>query len=332
MASLAFFELENWEEKIVKQRLAGHKLQFFSRPLSKSNVNKVRNVNGIAVFIYSKVTEALLQKLPKLKFIATMSTGFDHVDLAACRKRGIIVSNVPYYGENTVAEHTFALILAFSRKLIESAERTRRGNFSPHGLCGFDIKGKTIGVIGTGHIGMHVLRMARGFEMRMLAYDVKKDVAGSKRLGFKYVSLDTLLKKSDFVTLHCPYNKQTHHMINNNNIRKMKKDAYLINTARGGLVETEALLNALNSGRLAGAGIDVLEEESAIKEEKQLLAKRFIPNLRTVLENHILLGNENVIITPHNAFNSIEALNRILNTTIDNVSAYLRKKPVNIVK
>ena len=112
----------------------------------------------------------------------------------------------------------------------------------------------------------------------------------------------------------------------------MKKDAYLINTARGGLVETEALLNALNSGRLAGAGIDVLEEESAIKEEKQLLAKRFIPNLRTVLENHILLGNENVIITPHNAFNSIEALNRILNTTIDNVSAYLRKKPVNIVK
>src|SRR3989344_1470023 len=175
MASLAFFELENWEEKIVKQRLAGHKLQFFSRPLSKSNVNKVRNVNGIAVFIYSKVTEALLQKLPKLKFIATMSTGFDHVDLAACRRRGIIVSNVPFYGENTVAEHTFALILALSRRILTAVESTREGNFELKRTRGFDLKGKTIGIVGGGHIGMHVARIAAGFEMNVLVYDIKKD-------------------------------------------------------------------------------------------------------------------------------------------------------------
>ncbi len=331
MAKIAFFELEKCEEKLARKKLTIHQLQFFEKPLTGADVAKIRDADAIAVFIYSAMTESILSKLPKLKFIATMSTGFDHIDLAACKKRGITVSNVPFYGENTVAEHTFALILALSRHLINSVERTRRGNFSLEGLRGFDLKGKTIGVVGTGHIGLHVLRIAKGFEMKMLAYDVRKDSKAAKALGFKYVNLDMLLKNSDIVTLHCPYNQCTHHMINSSNIGKMKKGAYLINTARGGLVETEALLKAITTGRLAGAGIDVLEEEAAIKEEKQLLSRHFSANLRTALENHILLDQENVIITPHNAFNSEEAFNRILETTIENLNAYFRKKPANVV-
>ncbi len=331
MAKIAFFELEKCEEKVVRKHLPNHQLQFFEKPISSFDVAKIRASDALAVFIYSEITEQILSKLPKLKFIATMSTGFDHIDIVACKKKGIKVSNVPFYGENTVAEHTFALILALSRHLIKSVERTQRGNFSLDGLRGFDLKGKTIGVIGTGHIGQHVLRIAKGFEMKMLAYDVRKDAKAAKNLSFRYVSLDTLLKNSDIVTLHCPYNPHTHHLINSANINKMKKGSYLINTARGGLVETEALLRAIQTGRLAGAGIDVLEEEAAIKEEKQLLSRNFSVNLRTALENHILLDQENVIITPHNAFNSEEALRRILETTIENISSYFRKKPVNVV-
>ncbi len=331
MAKIAFFELEKCEETLVRKQLRSHKLQFFEKPISSAGIAEIRDADAIAVFIYSEITRQILSKLPRLKFIATMSTGFDHIDMKACKKRGITVSNVPFYGENTVAEHTFSLILALSRRLISSVERTRRGNFSLDGLRGFDIKGKAIGVVGTGHIGMHVLRIAKGFEMKMLAYDVRKDAEAAKNLGFKYVSLDKLLKSSDIVTLHCPYSQFTRHIINSSNISKMKKGSYLINTARGGLVETEALLKALTSGRLAGAGIDVLEEEAAIKEEKQLLSRHFPANLRTALENHILLDQENVIITPHNAFNSEEALIRIIETTTENLNAYFRKKPVNVV-
>ncbi len=331
MAKIAFFELEKCGEKLAKNRLMSHQLQFFEKPLTGADTAKIKDADAIAIFIYSAITEKILSKLAKLKFIATMSTGFDHIDMAACKKRGIKVSNVPFYGENTVAEHTFALILALSRRLIPSVERTRRGNFSLDGLRGFDLKEKTIGVVGTGHIGLHVLRIAKGFEMKMLAYDVRKDSKAAKALGFRYVNLDTLLKNSDIVTLHCPYNPHTHHLINSLNMQKMKKSSYLINTARGGLVETEALLKAITTGTLAGAGIDVLEEETAIKEEKQLLSRHFPVNLKTALENHVLLDQENAIITPHNAFNSEEALNRILETTIDNINAYVRKKPVNLV-
>lgn len=330
MANIAFFELDKWEEVRAKEELKNHNLQFFSAPLNASNAAKIRNADAIAIFIYSHITQKILDKLPKLKFIATMSTGYDHIDLDGCKKRGIKVSNVPFYGENTVAEHTFALILALSRKIIESAERTRRNDFSLDGLMGFDLKGKTIGVIGTGHIGLHVIRIAKGFEMNVLAFDVKKN-ASARKIGFRYVSLDTLLKKSDIVTLHCPYNQATHHLINNKNIGKMKKGALLINTARGGLVETEALANAISKKRIGGAGIDVLEEEAAVKEEKQLLSKNFQINFKTIVENHLLLSSRKVIVTPHNAFNSEEALNRILDATLENINAYIKKKRINAV-
>jgi D-lactate dehydrogenase len=336
---IAFFEVEPWEEEYlgeeIRERLKGKVgLQFFERPLSARVLNQIQDAKILAVFIYSKIGEGILRKLPKLKFIATMSTGFDHIDLEACKKRGILVSNVPYYGENTVAEHTFALILAFARKLPQSIERTRKGDFTLKGLRGFDLKGKTIGIIGLGHIGSKVAEIASGFGMKILAYDIKKDLKLAKKFKVKYVGFDYLLGRSDIISLHAPLNPATHHLINKENIKKIKKGALLINTARGGLVETEALILALEKGILAGAGLDVLEEECFIKEEKELLKKEFWKkcDLKTVLRNHFLIHHPKVIITPHNAFNSKEALLRILDTTIKNISGFLKGRPVNLVK
>jgi len=330
----AFFETEKWEEDYLKKKLQGFELSFFLEPLSLENINCAEDCEIVSPFIYSKMNKDILQKLPELKMIATRSTGFDHIDTAFAKEKNIVVSNVPFYGENTVAEHTFALILALSRKLTDSVQRAKLGDFSLDGLRGFDLKGKILGIIGLGHIGMHVARIAKGFEMEVLSYDINQDKKLAKKIGFKYVGFEELLKNSDIISLHAPYNKSTHHLINSNNINLIKKGAYLINTARGGLVETEALLKALSEKTLAGAGLDVLEEECFIKEEAQLLSKEFPKtcDLKTVLQNHILLQQKNVIITPHNGFNSEEALKRILDTTVESIKAFIKNKPINTIK
>ena len=312
----AFFEVEDWEREHIKKGLKNANIVFFGRELDSHSINDIKNIDVLSVFIYSKITREVIGKLPKLKLIATMSTGYEHIDL-----------------EDTVAEHTFALILALSRKICQSYERTKKGDFSLEGLRGFDLKGKTLGVVGAGSIGQHVIRIAGGFEMNVVAFDVRKDAALAKKLGFKYANLNNLLKISDIITLHAPYNKFTHHMINKSNIHLIRKGALLVNTSRGGLIETEALVEALSDKTLAGAGLDVLEEECSIKEEKQLLSKKFPLecNLKTMLQNHIMLEQDNVIITPHNAFNSIEALERILDTTLSNISSFKKGRVTNRV-
>ena len=331
---IAFFELEPWEKKYFLKNLMNCEMHFIDDHLNESNVIEVKDVDAIGIFIYSVVTKKILEKLPNLKLITTLSTGFDHIDLKECKKRKITVCNVPHYGENTVAEHTFALILNLTRKLHKAYERTVRGNFSLDGLRGTDLQGKTIGVIGVGSIGIHIVRIAKGFEMKVIAYDKFKNLKLAKRLGFKYVDSDYLLKNSDIITLHVPYNKSTYHLINKKAISNMKNGVIIINTARGGIIETSALLEGLQSGKVAAAGLDVLEEECFIKEEKQILSKHFLKecDLKTILQNHILLKQDNVIITPHNAFNSWEALHRILDTTILNINSSLKKKPVNVVE
>lgn len=330
---IAFFETEDWQKKYLEEKLVGVELSFFAEPLSLANLNLVENCQIISPFIYSQIGKDFFQQLPDLRLIATRSTGFDHIDLAGAKENKVIVCNVPFYGENTVAEHTFALILALSRKMPESAERARKGDFSLDGLRGFDLKSKTLGIIGMGHIGLHVARIAKGFEMNVLAYDLKEDKKLAKKNSFGYASLENLLSKSDIITLHAPYSKTTHHLINSKNISLIKKGSYLVNTARGALVETQSLLKALADGTLAGAGLDVLEEECFIKEEAQLLSKEFPKtcDLKTALQNHILLRQKNVIVTPHNAFNSQEALVRILDTTVSNIQSFIKNKPINKV-
>lgn len=330
---IAFFEVEEWQKDYLKEKLSGQELSFFAEPLSLENFGVAQDCQIISPFIYSQINKEIVAKLPNLKMISTRSTGFDHIDIASARENKIAVCNVPFYGENTVAEHTFALILALSRKLIPSAERARSGDFSLDGLRGFDLKGKTLGIVGFGHIGLNVARIAKGFEMNVLAFDVKQDKKLAKKIGFEFADLENLLKKSDIVTLHAPYNSATHHLINSENINLMKDGSYLINTSRGGLIETEALLRALTDGKLSGAGLDVLEEECFIKEEAQLLSKEFPKtcNIKTALQNNILLRQKNVIITPHNAFDSQEALIRILDTTVLNIQSFLKNKPINYV-
>jgi D-lactate dehydrogenase len=208
-----------------------------------------------------------------------------------------------------------------------------RGLFSYDGLRGFDLEGKTLGVVGTGHIGAFAIKMAKGFGMKVVGYDPYPNEKLAQQYDFEYLSLDELLKISDIVTLHVPYMPATHHLINMENIMKMKKGSLLINTARGGLVETEALVAALKNGTLAGAGVDVLEEEGYIIDEASNLPMPH-PNeekLKTVLADHELMHMENVIITPHIGAQTTEALKRILDTTAENILGFVANKPQNVV-
>ncbi len=320
---IAFFEIQPWEQSKLEERFAGHHLFFFERVIESADLEALKECEALSVFIYSQVTAEVIEKLPKLKLIVTRSTGFDHIDLEAAKAHGITVSNVPSYGENTVAEHAFALILALSRNVHKSHVRRLANDFSIEGLQGFDLKGKTLGVIGAGKIGMHVIKIAKGFGMEVIAYDAFENHFLSEVLDFKYVSLEALLQQSDIVTLHTPYMKSTHHLINQQNINLLKRGSILINTARGELVETDALIRGLDEGVLAGAGLDVVEGELLIREEKELLTQKVSSaEIEALAKDHALLNRDNVVYTPHIAFYSREAMERILSTTIDNIECY----------
>jgi D-lactate dehydrogenase len=328
---IAFFEVKDWERAYLAERLPGDKAYFASGVLTVP-AEELRGLNALSVFIYSHVTREVLDALPELKFIATRSTGFDHIDAEACRSRGIAVSNVPSYGENTVAEHTMALLLMMSRKVHQSVLQMRSGRVDLAELTGFDLQGKTIGVIGAGHIGLHVIRIARGFGMRVLAYDIHRDPFLADLLGFEYATMDRLLAESDIVTLHSPLTDKTHHLLGRDEFARMKTGAMIVNTARGGLIDTDALVEALESGKLGGAGLDVVEGEELIKEEKQLLQQPLdVERLRMALRNRVLLARDDVVFTPHNAFNSREALVRILEVTLANLEAFRAGQPVHRV-
>lgn len=322
-----FFNFEKWGEEGKQYvaenaalRDAGVEVGIVSGTLDAAHLPADVDFDIAAVFMDSAVDATTITALPNLKFITTMSTGFDHIDLATAAARLIPVSSVPGYGENTVAEFAFALLLALSRKIREASARVQTEHrFETGGLRGFDLAGKTIGVIGTGRIGKHAVRMAKGFGMNVIAYDVYHDDAFAKEMGFPYVALEELLAQSDVITVHTPYMPSTHHLINSANIGLVKKGAILINTARGAIVETAALTAALKSGQLGGAGLDVLEEEVALKAGKADTDSE-------------LIQLPNVIVTPHNAFNTKEAFFRILDTTIENIVAFTKGAPTNLIK
>lgn len=329
-----YFSGEAWEEAFVREKLAGENIVFHTESFGALPELTDPEAEALCTFIESPIGETEMNRFPALKLIATRSTGYDHIDLAAARARGITVVNVPFYGENTVAEFAFALLLALSRRIPEAEARVRSGAFSPQGLRGFDLAGKTLGVVGTGHIGAHIIKMAQGFGMKVVGFDAYPNADLSHTLGFDYLPLPELLAQSDVITLHVPYNEHTHHLINTENVSAIKKGAYLINTARGAVVETEALVAALRNGTLAGAGLDVLEEEGDLADEMQLLAEPH-PNeaaLRITLENHYLISHPRVIVTPHLAFNTQEAVERILSTTIENIKGFAAGAPANVVE
>ncbi len=333
---VAFFITEPWEREAIEASgfCADHTCRFYDYPLAETALPEERDFDAISVFVDSSVSRAVLEAFPSLKLVSTRSTGFDHIDLAACGERGITVVNVPAYGSNTVAEHTFALLLCLSKRVFDGYEQVREGRgFNPHALRGFDLAGKVLGVVGTGNIGRHAVSIGKGFQMTVIAYDKFPDEAYAAQEGIRYVDLDTLLAESDVITLHVPYLPDTHHLINRENVRRIKKGAVLINTSRGQVVDTRALVAALHEGILWGAGLDVCEEENVLKNELRLFQK--IENdpekMATLVADHILIDHPNVIVTPHSAFNTHEALQRIMDTTLENLTAFARGKPRNIV-
>ena len=331
----AFFKLEPWEKEYIEAKEGLRDAAFIDEVLDKDHLPEETDFEIASTFVNSVIDKKVLDALPNLKLIATRSTGFDHIDLKECKKRNVLVSNVPSYGENTVAEYTFALILALTRKIHQGYDQIREtGSFQLDGLQGTDLKGKTLGVVGTGKIGRNVVRIAKGFGMDIVACDKYEDKAFAEEMGLQYCEPSKALKEGDIITLHVPYTKETHHLINEKTIRLMKKGAYLVNTSRGPVVDTGALVKALKDGHLAGAALDVLEEEGAIKDELTFLVEGHPEehNLKTVLANHVLIDMPNVIITPHNAFNTKEALQRILDATIENIQGFASGKPVHLVE
>lgn len=334
------FGLEAWEEQYYQAKKTwgalGVEPVFVPGILGPAHLpeGEAAEAEIISVFVDSQVDAAVLAAFPNLKHIATRSTGFDHIDLAACKERGVSVSSVPGYGEVTVAEYAFALLLAWSRRVYDGVDRIKEASdFSPEGLKGFDLFGKTFGIIGTGRIGKHAAQIAKGFGMNVIAYDVYPNAEAAAQLGFKYLDLEELLKTSDIVSIHVPYTPENHHLINAEKLKLMKPSAVLINTARGALIDTPALVEALKSKVISAACLDVLEEEGVLKDEfGYVKGANHEADMKAVLAGHILFDLPNVLVTPHNAFNTQEALERILDTTAENIKSFLAGTPINLVK
>ncbi len=334
---IAFFDLFKKEEESFRNLLEGHEVLFFEEKLSVENIEKIKDIEVLSVFVSSPVTKEIIDQLPNLKLISARSTGYDHIDSTYAESRGIKVATVPAYGSHTVAEFTFGLLLSLARKVYIGYSHLKDDtNFSLANLEGFDLMGKTLGIIGTGKIGKNVVKIAKGFGMNVLAFDLYPDMAFAEENGFTYSDLDQVLKESDIVTLHVPYTKENHHLINKENILKMKKGVYIINTARGELIDTSSLLWGLKEKIIAGAGLDVLEGERDMKEEHNTMSsvslQEKVMDYRTLLENHMLIDMENVVVTPHIAFYSKEAEDEIVRITSQNIDSFSKGNPINLVK
>ncbi len=333
---IAFFEIPKAEQSFFSQAFDNVEVLFFEEKINENNIDKAKEAEVISVFINSVVSKKIIDLLPNLKFITTRSTGFEHIDLEYCNTKGIKVSNVPCYGSHTVAEFTFSLILNLSRNVINANNHLRGSmdfNFYSS-LQGFDLQGKNLGVIGTGKIGKNVIKIAKGFGMNIIAYDIFPDLVFAKENNFVYKSLVEVLGESDIVTIHTPYTKENYHLINKENISKMKKGIFVINTARGALIDTEALIWGINEKIITGAGLDVLEGERDLKIEKEIINSDSSERIdhKIIVEDQILIDMSQVIVTPHIAFYSKEAEGEIIKTTIGNIQGFVDDKPINLIK
>lgn len=312
--------------------LTGHELVFSDEAVNDAVLAQHADAGVISFFVSSRLTDAQMDMLPHLKMISLRSAGFDHVNCAHAKERGIVVSRVPKYGQHTVAEFAVGLMLMLSRHLYESARRVREdGSFAQDGLEGFDLFGKTLGVLGTGNIGRAVVGLGQGFGMDVLMYDMypAKDLEGAHA---QYVSLEELLAKSDIVSVHVPYLPENHHFMNAERIALMKRGALLINTARGELVDTDALLAALKSGQVGGAGLDVLEEERVLKSGPGSVAGLSREAAEHIAADKELMQMPNVVVTPHVAYYSREANRDIQEISANNIAAFAAGAPTNVVQ
>lgn len=307
---------------------AGHELTFFEARLTSSTSLLAAGYEAVCLFVNDQPDRRVIETLAKngTRMIALRSAGFNHVDLAAAAEHGISVARVPAYSPYAVAEHTVALILGLNRKVYRAYNRVREGNFSLEGLLGFDLHGRTVGIIGTGKIGRGVAHILHGFGCRLLLHDLHQD-AELVALGGSYVPLDELFGEAEIITLHCPLLKETRHLISTVAIEKMRAGVMLINTSRGALVDTQAVIDGLKSGQIGYLGLDVYEEEESLFFEDKS---------SQVIHDDVfarLLTFPNVLITGHQAFFTRDALEQIAATTMANLTAFERGETlVNVVR
>ncbi|WP_069863603.1 MULTISPECIES: 2-hydroxyacid dehydrogenase [Pseudomonas] len=326
---IILFSSQNYDRESFLAANPGHgfELHFQQSPLRPDTAALAMGFEVVCPFVNDDLSRPVLEQLAAggTRLIALRSAGYNHVDLAAAHALGLTVVRVPAYSPHAVAEHAVGLVLVLCRHLHRAYNRTREGDFSLHGLTGFDLHGKSVGVVGSGQIGQVFAQIMRGFGCQVLAYDPYPNPA-IEALGGRFVGLDQLLAESDIISLHCPLNDATRHLVNADSLQRMKRGAMLINTGRGALVDTPALIEALKSGQLGYLGLDVYEEEAEI-----FFADRSdLPLQDDVLAR--LLTFPNVIITAHQAFLTHEALAAIAGTTLDNIGAWRQGAPVNLVE
>ncbi len=319
MTNIVFLEVDTEDHAFVQQRFPQGKI--ISDTLSgDALVDACKDADVISCFIKTHFTQDIIEKLTNLKLICTRSVGCDHIDMDTCKKRGITVCNVPDYGSHVIAEHVFALLLSKLRHIPEGDKQVESGTFDYHGLRGMALRGKTIGIIGTGKIGRRVAEIAYGFGMEILAVDQCRTLQIVEKLGVKYVSLEDAFQQSDIMTLHVPDTKETQHMINAKAFAAMKDGVILVNTARGSLIDSRALLDALKSGKVGYALLDVLEHEQNFTENKELIS------------------HPHVVTTPHIAFYADDSMRNMYSDSCRSIDQWMQGKepehvahPLNVV-
>lgn len=319
MEKIAFFDTKPYDRKWFDELNTDFKFKYHEHKLTADSAELAKGCRAVVAFVNDTLDKETIDRLCEIgvELIAMRCAGYNNVDIKYAKGR-INVVRVPTYSPYAVAEHAMALLLTLNRKIHRASNRTRDFNFSLNGLTGFDLHGKTAGIIGTGQIGCIFMEICKGFGMNVIAYDLypKKDS------GINYVSIDDLLAQSDIISLHCPLTSATRYIINQENISKMKDGAYIINTSRGQLIDSEALIQALKSKKIGGAGLDVYEEETAFFFEDYS---------STVIDDDtlsLLVSMPNVLMTSHQAFLTEEALEKIAEVTLFNLKQFYNGEPL----
>ncbi len=343
--TIYFVAIEPQDETFYGERFAEHDL------VSVARLSEVEaDAEIVNIFIDETIDEAFLVSHPNLRFVATRSTSTDHIDLHACAKHNVLVCHIPGYGGVTVAEHTFALMLAVARRLRELMRQSKDQRFSYEATRGIELHGKTLGLIGMGRIGQQVATLARAFHMHVIAYDTNRSPELAQRLSFQWVTLDDLFTRSDIISLHASLTPETYHLINRDTLARTKPGVLIVNTARGALIDSSALRESLESGHVGGAALDVLQDERVLRQSaEEVIAQDIVRHLRSDARaseardadrirelEELMLGDDilsraNVIFTPHVAFNTREAVRRMAEANADNISAFIEDRPHNLV-
>lgn len=335
--NIVFFDVRDFETESLNDfcKKDGYNCQFISESLDENLqlTDEIKKADVISFFTFSRVTEDILKQFSNLKLIALRCVGFNNVDIDYCKKQGIQVLNSFGYGNVTVAEFAFGLILDVTRKISRAYMNLKNEHLDRDTYAGYELSGKNIGIIGTGAIGAQVARIANGFGMKILAYDIYPKQELIEKYEVKYLPLEELLKESDIISLHAPLTDKNFHMLDEEKFKLMKPNAVIVNTARGELIDTKALYEALSKNQIFAAGLDVLEAENVLTKPDNIWDFDYLKGdtIKQTLINERLLRLHNVVVTPHIAYNTKEAEQRILNITFNNIEAFFEGKIQNSV-